>query len=123
MENTAVPRARGEQLLQQVQREHVVSEEWSQSSAVQCRLGVARCHAPCSNLARVETIWVMVTDSTVDSGSTSSRLPKQIARSHGHGLLADGLGQHGDRQVHGGHLVGERDDAGWAASLAPQQTD
>ena len=29
------------------------------------------CHAPCSNLARVETIWVMVTDSTVDSGGTS----------------------------------------------------
>ena len=49
----------------------------------------------------------MVTDSTVDSGSTSSRLPKQKARSHGHGLLADGLGQHGDRQVHGGHMVGE----------------
>ena len=24
-----------------------------------------------------------------------------------HGLLADGLGQHGDRQVHGGHMVGE----------------
>merc|ERR1712067_2147 len=44
---------------------------------------------------------------TVDSGSTSSRLPKQIARSHGHGLLADGLGQHGARQVHGGHMVGE----------------
>ena len=94
-------------------------------SAVQCSadwvwLG---CHAPCSKLARVETIWVMVTDSTVDSGGTSSRLPKQIARSHGHGLLADGLGQHGARQVHGGHLVGERDDAGWAVSLAPQQTD
>ena len=65
----------------------------------------------------------MVTDSTVDSGGTSSRLLKQIARNHGHGLLADGLGQHGDRQVHGGHLVGERDDAGWDASPAPQQTD
>ena len=84
------------------------------------------CHAPCSKLARVETIWVMRTDSTVDSGGTSSRLPKQIARSHGHGLLADGLGQHGAPQVHGGHMVGqktERDDIGWAASLAPQQTD
>ena len=65
----------------------------------------------------------MVTDSNVDSGGTSSPLPKQIARSHGHKLLADGLGQHGARQVHGGHLVGERDDAGWDASLAPQQTD
>ena len=65
------------------------------------------CHAPCSKLARVETIWVMVTDTTVDSGGTSSRLPKQIARSHGHKLLADGLGQHGARQVHGGHMVGE----------------
>ena len=65
------------------------------------------CHAPCSKLARVETIWVMVTDSTVDSGSTSSHLPKQIARSRGHRQLADGLGQHGAHQVHGGHLVGE----------------
>ena len=36
MENTAVPGARGEELLQQVQREHVVYEEWSQCSAVQC---------------------------------------------------------------------------------------
>ena len=62
---------------------------------------------PRSELARVETIWVMVTDSTVDSGGTSSRLLKQIARNHGHGLLADGLGQHGARQVHGGHMVGE----------------
>ena len=78
-------------------------------SAVQCSadwvwLG---CHTPCSKLARVEKIWVMVTDSTVDSGSTSSCLPKQIARSHGYGLLADGLGQHGAHQVHGGHMVGE----------------
>ena len=63
------------------------------------------CHAPRSKLARVETIWVMVTDSTVDSGSTSSRLPKQIARSRGHRQLADGLGQHGARQVHGGHMA------------------
>ena len=62
---------------------------------------------PRSELARVETIWVMVTDSTVDSGGTSSRLLKQIARNHGHGLLADGLGQHGAHQVHGGHMVGE----------------
>ena len=29
-------------------------------------------HAPCSKLARVETIWVMMTDSTVDSGLTES---------------------------------------------------
>ena len=67
------------------------------------------CQAPHSKLVRVEmeTIWVMVTDSTVDSGSTSSCLPKQIARSHGYGLLADGLGQHGAHQVHGGHMVGE----------------
>ena len=34
MENTAVPGARGEELLQQVQREHVVYEEWSERSAV-----------------------------------------------------------------------------------------
>ena len=69
----------------------------AQSSADWVWLG---CHAPCSKLARVETIWVMVTD-------TSSRLPKQIPRSHGHGLLADGIGQHGARQVHGGHMVDE----------------
>ena len=49
----------------------------------------------------------MVTDSIVYSAGTSSHLPKQIARSPGHGLLADGLGQHGARQVHGGHRVGE----------------
>ena len=49
----------------------------------------------------------MVTDSTVYSAGTSSRLPKQIARSHGHKLLADGLGQQGAPQVHGGHMVGE----------------
>ena len=65
------------------------------------------CPAHCGKLARVETIWVMATDTTVDSGSTSSCLPKQIARSHGYGLLADGLGQHGAHQVHGGHMVGE----------------
>ena len=45
------------------------------------RLG---CQAPHSNLVRVEvemeTIWVMVTDSTVDSGSTSVRLLHQIPR-------------------------------------------
>ena len=81
------------------------------------------CHALCTKLARVEMILVTVTDSIVYSAGTSSRLPKQIPRSHGHGLLADGIGQHGARQVHGGHLVGERDDAGWAASLVPQQTD
>ena len=45
------------------------------------------CHAPCSKLARVETIWVMVTDSAVDSGGTSPS----------HRLLADGLSQHGCR--------------------------
>ena len=68
---------------------------------------MARMPHPCSKLTMLETIWVMVRDSTVDSGGTSSRLLKQIARNHGHGLLADGLGQHGDRQVHGGHMVGE----------------
>ena len=49
----------------------------------------------------------MVTDSIVYSAGTSVCLPKHIARSHGHRLLADGLGQHGARQVHGGHMVGE----------------
>ena len=65
------------------------------------------CHAPCSKLARVEMILVTVTDSIVYSAGTSVCLPKQIARSHGHRLLADGLGQHGAHQVHGGHMVGE----------------
>ena len=53
------------------------------------------CHAPCSKLARVETIWVMVTDSTVDSGSTSACLPHRIPRNPSYRLLADGLSQHG----------------------------
>ena len=57
------------------------------------------CHAPRSKLARVETIWVMVTDSTVDSGGTSACLPHQILRSPSHRLLADGLSQHGSGQV------------------------
>ena len=103
------------------------SEEW-----VQCCLGggvVAGMPLPlASKLARVETIWVMVTDSTVDSGDNSSRLPKQIPRSHGHGLLADGLGQHGARQVHGGHMVGQKTDdmmtlGGLPASLPSRLTE
>ena len=49
------------------------------------------CHAHCGNLARVEMIWVMVTDSTVDSGGTSACLPHQIPDSPSHRLLADGL--------------------------------
>ena len=62
------------------------------------RLG---CQAPHSKLVRVEmeTIWVMVTDSTVDSGSTSVRLLHQIPRSPIHRLLAEGLSQHGCCQV------------------------
>ena len=32
-------------------------------------------HTHCGWLARLETIWVMVTDSTVDSGGTSACLP------------------------------------------------
>ena len=52
MENTAVPGARGEELQQQVQRKHVVYEEWSQRSDWVWPV----CHAPCSELARVETI-------------------------------------------------------------------
>ena len=70
----------------------------------------------------------MVTDSTVDSGSTSSHLPKQIARSRGHRQLADGLGQHGARQVHGGHMVGQKTDdmmtlGGLSASLPSRLTE
>ena len=48
----------------------------------------------------------MVTDSTVDRGGTSACMPHQIPRSHGHGLLADGLSQHGCRQVHDDRLAG-----------------
>ena len=65
------------------------------------------CHGPCSKLARVETIWVMVTDSTIDSGSTSACLPHQIPRSPSHRLLADGLCQHGCRQAPDDHLTGK----------------
>ena len=62
-------------------------------------------HAPCSKLARVDTIWVMVTDSTVNSGSTTSAdLPHQMPRSLR--LLADGLSQHGCCQVCDDHLAG-----------------
>ena len=57
------------------------------------------CHAPCSKLARVETIWVMVTDSTWGSGGTSAGLPHRIPRSPSYRLLADGLSQHECRQV------------------------
>ena len=87
------------------------------------------CHAHCSNLARVETIWVMVTDSTVDSGGTSACLPHQIPHSHSHRLLADGLGQHGARQVLGGHMGredrGQRDmmPGGLSASLPSRLTE
>ena len=52
------------------------------------------CHTPCSKLARVETIWVMGTDSTEDRGSTSGCLPHRIPRSASYRLLADGLSQH-----------------------------
>ena len=65
-------RVRGEQrdqLLQQVQRELSVRSGYSAG----WEAGVwPECHAPCSKLARVETIWVMMTDSTVDSGLTES---------------------------------------------------
>ena len=30
------------------------------------------CHAPCSKVARLELIWVMMTDSTIDSGGTNA---------------------------------------------------
>ena len=65
------------------------------------------CHAPCSKLARVETIWVMVTDSIVDSGGISACFPHQILRSPSHRLLADGLSQHGCHQVCDNHLAGK----------------
>ena len=62
------------------------------------------CPAHCGKLARVETIWVMATDTTatVDSGGTSSCLPHQIPHSPSHRLLADRLShQHGCRQPPG----------------------
>ena len=55
-------------------------------------------HAPSSKLARVDSIWVMVTDSSVDSGSTRACLPH-------HRLLADGLSQHWCHQVCDDHLA------------------
>ena len=64
------------------------------------------CHAPSSKLARVETILVIVIDSTEDSGSTSACLPHQIPRSPSHRLLADRLSQHGCCQVLDDHLAG-----------------
>ena len=69
------------------------------------------CHTHCGNLARVKTIWVMVTDSTVDSGGSggnSACLPGQIPHSPSHRLLADGLSnQHWCRQVRDDHMAGE----------------
>ena len=64
------------------------------------------CHAP-RNLARVETIWVMVTDSIVDSGGISPCFPHQIPRSPSHRLLADGLSQHCSCLVRDNLLVGK----------------
>ena len=64
------------------------------------------CHAHCGKLAKVESIWDMVTDSTEDSGSTGACLLYPIPRSPGHRLLADGLSQHGCRQVHDNRLAG-----------------
>ena len=65
-------------------------------------------HDPCSKPARLETIWVMVTDSTVDSGGTSACLLYQIPHSPSHRLLADRLShQHGCRQVRDDHLAGK----------------
>ena len=71
------------------------------------RIVYTGCHAHCSNLARVETIWVMVTDSTVDSGGTRACLPHQIPHSPSHRLLAEGLSQHWCRQVRDDHLAGK----------------
>ena len=67
-----------------------------------------RCHTHYGKLARVETIWVMATDSTVDSGGTSACLLYQIPHSPSHRLLADRLShQHGCRQVRDDHLAGK----------------
>ena len=66
------------------------------------------CHAPCRKLARLETNWAMVTDSTVDSGGTSVCLLHQLPHSPSHRLLADGLShQHGCRQVRDDRLAGK----------------
>ena len=84
-----------------------MSSVWSGYSA-DWEVGVwPGCHAPCSNLARVEMIWLMVTDNTVNSGGTSDCLPHPILRSFCHRLLADGLSQHGCRQVRDDHLTGK----------------
>ena len=52
-------------------------------------------HPHYGKLTRVETIWVMVRDNTVDSGGTSACLLHQIMHSPSHRLLADRLSQHG----------------------------
>ena len=59
-------------------------------------------------------------------GLKPSKTAKNI---HGHRQLADGLGQHGAPQVHGGHMVGEDRKqremtlGGLPASLPGRQTE
>ena len=61
----------------------------------------------CGKLTMVETIRVMVTDTTLYNGSTSACLPHQIPHSPSHRLLADWFSQHGCRQVRDDQLAGK----------------
>ena len=65
------------------------------------------CHALCGKLARVEMIWVLVIDSTVERGCSSAKLPHETPHSPSHRLLANGLSQHGCCQVRDDQLAGK----------------
>ena len=96
------------QQLQQVQRGSMSSVRSGCGHSTDWEAGVwLGGHAHCDKLAKVESIWDMVTDSTEDSGGTSACLLDPIPRSPGHGLLADGLSQHGCRQFCDDHLAGK----------------
>ena len=94
---------------------------------------MARMPHPCSKLTMLETIWVIMTDSTVDSGGTSACLPHQTTRSPSYRLLADRLSQHGCCQVLDDHPAGKDTDrhnygrkmmlGGLPASLPGRLTD
>ena len=90
---------------------------------------MARMPHPCSKLTMLETNWVMVRDSTVDSGGTSACLLHQILSSPSHRLLADGLCQHGCRQVHDNQLAGKdrhhsgHEPGGLPASISSRLTE
>ena len=84
---------------------------------------------PCSKLTILETIWVMVRDSTVAAPAPACCLPHQILSSPSHKILADGLCQHGCRQVHDNQLAGKdrhhsgHEPGGLPASISSRLTE